>query len=145
MGSLWPIWSCMRTYYRFGRIDTIACEKERLTNPLKVLESGRDERRKDDHRHCRIIEMGRPISSSNYNFSVQNIKKTIYSAPEHARSILMVDLNSSKWRSIGWFRIIWSLLWRVKRSMVTCLRQGWVRGWISTVNGSMEQPVRQIF
>ena len=39
---------------------------------------------------------------SNYNFSVQKLtelvifKKSIYSAPEHARSILMVDLNSSK-------------------------------------------------
>ena len=37
-------------HIRLGRIDTIACE-ERLTNP-RVLESGRDERRKDDHRPC---------------------------------------------------------------------------------------------
>ena len=36
----------------------------------KVLEGGRDERRKD-HRHCRNIEIGRPIFDRNYNFSVQ--------------------------------------------------------------------------
>ena len=91
----------MRTYFRFGRIDTIAL-KRKVDEPLKVLESGRDERRKPDHRYCRIIEIGRPIFDRNYNFSVQKLtelvifKKSIYSAPEHARSILMVDLNSSK-------------------------------------------------
>ena len=61
-------------HIRLGRIDTIACE-ERLTNP-RVLESGRDERRKD-HRHCRIIEIGRPIFDRNYNFSVQKLTELV--------------------------------------------------------------------
>ena len=85
------------------RQDRHNCMKRKVDEPFKkVLEGGRDERRKDDHRHCRIIEIGRPIFDRNYNFSVQKLtelvifKKSIYSAPEHARSILMVDLNSSK-------------------------------------------------
>ncbi len=39
-----------------------------------------------DHRHCRNIEIGRPIFNRKDNFSVQT-KKSIYSAPEHARTI----------------------------------------------------------
>ena len=82
----------------FRQDEPEACE-ERLMNASS--ESGRDERRKD-HRHCRNIEIGRPIFDRKYNFSVQKLtelvifKKSIYSAPEHARSVLMVDLNSSK-------------------------------------------------
>ena len=52
------------------RQDRHNCMKREVNEPLKVLESGRDERRKD-HRHCRNIEIGRPIFDRNYNFSVQ--------------------------------------------------------------------------
>jgi hypothetical protein len=54
------------------RQDRYNCMKREVNEPLKVLESGRDERRKPDHRHCRIIEIGRPIFDRKYNFSVQN-------------------------------------------------------------------------
>ncbi len=63
----------MRTYFRFGRIDTIAYE-EGLMNASS--ESGRDERRKD-HRHCRIIVRSEDLFSIEITiFSVQ--KLTLY-------------------------------------------------------------------
>ena len=67
--------------------------KREVDEPLKVLESGRDERRKD-HRHCRNIEIGRPIFDRKCNFLVQT-KKSIYSAPVRLIDGLTPDLSMS--------------------------------------------------
>ena len=51
MGSLWPIWSCQE-HIRLNKDEPESMRRE-VDEPFKkVLEGGRDERRKDDHRPC---------------------------------------------------------------------------------------------
>ncbi len=54
-----------------GRIDTNAW-KEMVNMNFNVWENDRGDERRKDHRPCRKIEIGRPISNQKYNFSVQN-------------------------------------------------------------------------
>ena len=95
--------------------------KREADEPLKVLESGRDERRKDDHRHCRnIVRLEDLFSIENANFQFKLMS-------EHALG-LCSDLITFCERSGRW--------------SPRALDKDGVRGWISTVDGTMEQPVQ---
>jgi hypothetical protein len=75
-----------------GKVDEPNGSRKRLS---------RDERRRTTIDTVSLIEI-EDLFRSNDNFSVQKLtslvifKKPFILAPEHARSILMVDLNSSK-------------------------------------------------
>ncbi len=93
-------------------------------------ENGRgDEKWKDDHRQCRKIEIGRPIFNRNTIFRFK-LKSRFNSTPEHALGYVQ-DLKPFVRGQVDGHHVSTDL----NRLQLE----------ISTVNGSMEQPVRQIF
>jgi hypothetical protein len=94
-------------HIRLGRIDTIAL-KRKVDEPLGSRKrSWRTTETTIDT--VELLSDCKTYFRSKLQFfcSKTNVifRKPFILAPEHARSILMVDLNSSKWRLIGWFRI----------------------------------------